>query len=141
VNLKKIVFLISVILFLLSTTSAYSLSLFGSKIDGFWVPNMKLSMEFGNMQKNKSLNDPMLGEYFQMIIASIVVFIDGDRCIVFLPGESMEGNITSEGETVTFKLKNTKTAKYYKNEIGKEYLIMADEDEEFSLVLYKKFEI
>ena len=80
-------------------------------------------------------------QVFQMVFASIVVFIDGDRCIVFLPGESMEGKITSEGETVTFKMKNTKTAKYYKNEIGKEYLIMADEDEEFSLVLYKKFEI
>jgi len=138
--MKKI-FLISVILFLLSTTSAYSLSLFGSKIDGLWVPNMKLSMEFENMQKNKQLNDPMFSEFFQMVFASIVVFIDGDRCVVFLPGESMEGKITSEGETVTFKMKNTKTAKYYKNEIGKEYLIMGGEDEEFSLVLYKKFEI
>ena len=136
---KKI--LISVILFLLSTTSAYSLSLFGSKIDGLWVPNMKLSMEFENMQKNKQLNDPMFSEVFQMVFASIVVFIDGDRCIVFLPGESMEGKITSEGETVTFKMKTKKTAKYYKNEIGKEYLIMGGEDEEFSLVLYKKFEI
>ena len=139
--MKKIVFLISVILFLLSTTSAYSLSLFGSKIDGFWVPNMKLSMEFENMQKNKQLNDPMFSEVFQMVFASIVVFIDGDRCIVFLPGQSMEGKVASEGETVTFKMKNTKTAKYYKNEIGKEYLIMGGEDEEFTLVLYKKFEI
>jgi len=138
--MKKI-FLISVILFLLSTTSAYSLSLFGSKIDGLWVPNMKLSMEFENMQKNKQLNDPMFSEVFQMVFASIVVFIDGDRCIVFLPGESMEGKITSEGETVTFKMKTKKTAKYYKNEIGKEYLIMGGEDEEFTLVLYKKFEI
>ena len=76
-----------------------------------------------------------------VILAGVVVYIDGDRCIVFLPGESMEGKITSEGETVTFKMKNTKTAKYYKNEIGKEYLIMGGEDEEFSLVLYKKFEI
>ena len=135
------IFLISVILFLLSTTSAYSLSLFGSKIDGLWVPNMKLSMEFGNMQKNKQLNDPMFSEVFQMIFASIVVFIDGDRCIVFLPGQSMEGKVASEGETVTFKMKTKKTAKYYKNEIGKEYLIMGGEDEEFTLVLYKKFEI
>ena len=139
--MKKIIFLISVILFLLSTTSAYSLSLFGSKIDGLWVPNMKLSLEYENMQQNEQLNNPMFGELFQTILAGVVVYIDGDRCIVFLPGQSMEGKVASEGETVTFKMKTKKTAKYYKNEIGKEYLIMGGEDEEFTLVLYKKFEI
>ena len=139
--MRKSISVLIILFFLCFATNAYSLSLFGSKIDGLWVPNMKLSMEFENMQNHKDLNDPMFGKLFQMIIASVVVFIDGDRCVVFLPGESMEGKITSEGETITFKMKSTKTAKYYKNEIGKEYLIMGDEDEEFSIVLYKKYEI
>ena len=139
--MKKLIFIFSSILFFLCTTNVYSISLFGSKWDGMWIPNMKLSMEYENMQKNEQLNNPMIGEFMQMIFAGIVVYINDDRCIVFFPGESMEGKITSEGEKVIFNLKNKKNAKYYKNEIGKEYLIMGGEDEEFTLVLYKKFNI
>ena len=51
--MKKLIFIFSSILFFLGTTSVYSISLFGSKLDGMWIPNMKLSMEYENMQKHE----------------------------------------------------------------------------------------
>lgn len=130
--MKKVLFLF-VILF--SFVDLYAFSIFGSKLDGFWVPEIDLMMRQEINQKNEELNDQFLGKFTRKLVSSIVLYIDGESATVFWLGSRAKATIQKIDKD-TFKIKEMEF-KYQKFNDGKEFLAIVDNN---MMIIFEKFE-
>ena len=130
---------VSLIIFisLFFASNSYSFSLSGSKVDGFWIPDMEASMSYAEMRNNAKLNNPITGQLVQKILGSSVLYIKENEFIFFFIGDTSRGNIDIvRGNKIILP---SGSVMEYIRENGREYLVV--KKNQITLVFNKKYDL